>query len=319
MIRNHSHFSLLRGFGTPEKIVDKAKELGYGYCGLTDYKSISGCVDFYEKCIKEEIKPILGCDFDDFTLIAKNKEGWNELIEILSIDSPDFKHSDNLIRLNHVLGNHHESDITVLSVVPDKSSHSNDGVLSSVVCCPPSYYINTEDKEIHQILISIKLNKDIPHIQENIDNCFAICSKYYLEYSPFFLDKDFSMKEVHSDVDTIADMVEEFTILSKPRLPKFKCPNDLSEIEYLKELCRIGWKNKLSGVIGADKVEEYKDRMLRELDVIAKADLAGYFLIVQDLLRKVKEDNILLPTGRGSAAFSLIYALRSLTLRVNLP
>jgi DNA polymerase III alpha subunit len=232
MIRNHSHFSLLRGYGTPEQIVSKAKELGYNYCGLTDYKSISGCIDFYEECVKQEIKPVLGCDFGKFSLLAKNKEGWNELIYILSVDDPDFSYSENLIRLNHVIGSHDTRDITVLGVNTEGDS----------IWCPPSYYINTEDAEIHRILISIKVNKSVPDIKKDLDEN---PSSEYKEFSTFFSPhKDHSIKPVHADVDHIADLVEEFNILSKPRLPKFECPGDQSEIEYLRELCREGWKEK---------------------------------------------------------------------------
>ena len=293
MIRNHSHFSLLRGYGTPEQIVAKAKELGYSYCGLTDYQSISGCIDFYEECIKEEVKPVLGCDFGDFTLIAKNRQGWNELIEILSVDEPNFAFSDNLIRLNHVVGvEAHKNSIELL---PKD--------------CQPAYYIEESDKEIHQILISIKINVSIPDIEASL----ASGSNDHIEYAPYFLSKDFSMKRVNPFVDLIADTVEEFDILSKPRLPKFDCPDDQSEIEYLRELCRVGWKEKLSGIIGPEKVEEYRDRILRELDVIEKADLAGYFLIVQDFMRQAGEDGTLKAIGRGSAAGSMVSYLVGIT------
>jgi len=293
MIRNHSHFSLLRGYGTPEAIVAKAKELGYSYCGLTDYKSISGCIDFYEECVKEEVKPVLGCDFGEFTLIAKNKDGWNELIEILSVDEPDFKESANLIRLNHVVyENASDSDIQLLPI-----------------SCQPAYYIEETDREIHQILISIKINVSIPDIELSL----AAGSSEYMEYAPYFLTKDFSMKKVDPAVDLIAGMVDDFNILSKPRLPTFNCPNNQTEIEYLKELCRLGWTDKLAGVIGTENVQEYKDRILRELDVIEKADLAGYFLIVQDFMRQAGDDGILKAIGRGSAAGSMVSYLTGIT------
>ena len=83
-ICNYTHYSLLRGFSKPEELAKKCSESGYKACGITDYKSISGAVSFYQACIKYNIKPIIGCSFDNFTLIAKNKGGWHDLIELVS-------------------------------------------------------------------------------------------------------------------------------------------------------------------------------------------------------------------------------------------
>jgi DNA polymerase-3 subunit alpha len=53
-------------------------------------------------------------------------------------------------------------------------------------------------------------------------------------------------------------------------------------------------------------VEEYANRLAYELSVIEQKGLAGYFLIVQDLVNWAKSQDILVGPGRGSAAGSLI-------------
>ena len=90
----HSHYSLLDGFGSPESIVLRSKELGYPAAALTDHGVTYGLVEFYKAAKEENIKPVLGCEiyiaprtrFDKevkidtkpyhLTLLAKNNEGF---------------------------------------------------------------------------------------------------------------------------------------------------------------------------------------------------------------------------------------------------
>ena len=115
----------------------------------------------------------------------------------------------------------------------------------------------------------------------------------------------------------IYEECEDYDILSPPMLPKFDCPNGLSEEDYLKVLAREGWKRHL---IDAGKVkkpedkQKYLDRFNSELQVIKDANLFGYFLIVQDIIRHVEHDmGCLAGPGRGSAAGCLISYLIGIT------
>ena len=53
-------------------------------------------------------------------------------------------------------------------------------------------------------------------------------------------------------------MCEDYELIEKPMLPRYNCPQGLSEDEYLKDLCRDGWRNKLMGS-GKIDVQETKD------------------------------------------------------------
>ena len=81
-----------------------------------------------------------------------------------------------------------------------------------------------------------------------------------------------------------------YELIEKPMLPHYNCPQGLSEDEYLKDLCRHGWRNKLMGSGKIDDQEAkdvYTDRIKQEMDVIFKAELSGYFLIVRDIVTYV--------------------------------
>ena len=114
----------------------------------------------------------------------------------------------------------------------------------------------------------------------------------------------------------IAEQCEEYNILGAPMLPEFDCPEDQTEDEYLKQLCRDGWRTLLADTGKVDdenKKQEYLDRIKNEMDVIFEANLSGYFLIVQDIVNYVRSKGWLPGPGRGSAAGCLISYLIGIT------
>ena len=114
----------------------------------------------------------------------------------------------------------------------------------------------------------------------------------------------------------IEHMCEEYEILGSPILPKFPCPNNSTEDEYLRELCRHGWTNLLKAgnkIEQPDKLEAYLNRIKKELEIIQDANLSGYFLIVRDIVNYVKNNGWLPGPGRGSAAGCLVSYLVGIT------
>jgi len=61
---NYTHYSLQKGFSKPADLAKKCAKNYYTACGIADYKSISGAVSFYQACVANDIKPIIGCAFD---------------------------------------------------------------------------------------------------------------------------------------------------------------------------------------------------------------------------------------------------------------
>lgn len=310
-LKNFTHYSLLRGYSKPEELAEKCKANGYPACGICDYKTISGAVAFYKACKKVGIKPIIGCSFDFAILFAKNKDGWYELVEMVSSLDENGKLPE---RYDNI-------DISKNLISVYKSSTDN---------MPISYYTNREDAKLHRVLLCSDMKTTLPKILKSIrpDNRGGINvdAKFPSEHADkliYFMQDNFYVKDKNesSNLDTsklkeIYDQCEDYDILSKPVLPKFSCPNGLSEEEYLKELCRKGWKELL---IDGDKVsdeeskQKYLARFKEEFDVIKGANLFGYFLIVQDIIKYVNDRGWLSGPGRGSAAGCLISYLIGIT------
>ena len=59
----HSHFSLLNALPKIKELVSKAKEYDMPALAITDNGNMYGTIEFYQECLKQEIKPILGVDF----------------------------------------------------------------------------------------------------------------------------------------------------------------------------------------------------------------------------------------------------------------
>jgi len=92
------------------------------------------------------------------------------------------------------------------------------------------------------------------------------------------------------------------------QFPKYPVPEGQSQMQFLRERAYQGMITRY-GSCDATGNERARKQIERELHLIEKLDLPGYFLIVWDIVRFCREHNILVQ-GRGSAANSAVcYAL----------
>lgn len=281
MLRNYTHNSLYRSFIKPKQLAREAKEKGWEFVGMCDRNSLSGIVEFYKACKDNEIKPIIGCEFEIdgelFPLFAINRKGLNKLISLCS------KY-------------HLKYEVTkeqVLELADNEDIFLGDG--------PTSNYIEGGYSELELIVNS---NKEFTGEQK---------TKILSESNPI----DFShYDEFYEQLDPVLSKLEDYDLASRPMLPSFSCPNGMSQDEYLRHLCREGWKEKL---LAAGKVEtkededKYAERVKYELEVLQGAGLSGYFLVVWDIVNYVREIGSLPGPGRGSAAGCLVSYLVGIT------
>ncbi len=101
-LHTHSHYSLLDGLSQIDRLVKQAKKNGMPALAITDHGNLYGAIEFYKKCKKEEIKPIIGVEayianrtrFDKdpgidnkryhLTLLAKNETGYHNLLKLVT-------------------------------------------------------------------------------------------------------------------------------------------------------------------------------------------------------------------------------------------
>ena len=335
--RLHSHYTLLESTIKPDKLAKSAKELGYSTLALTDVSSVAGCVKFMKACHDNDIKPILGCeitikesDGKTITLLCRNVEDWRNLLKIISISN----NSDNFDLAPSI-------SLEGIAAVVKGGFVCIDGyrgsLLDSLMSDPKvndyleynkllfsSYYTNVPDVQVNYL-----------HKEDVIDQRLLLCTKMksafkkkddklktdgfknlsvFFETDEFYLPSHDRLSKMtgYESLVEICGLCEDFDILSMPNIPHFPVPEGKTEDQYLRELCRDGWRKKIKGGPNeANKV--YIDRVNYELAQISDADLAGYFLIVQDYVKEFKSRGYMIGSGRGSGAGSLVGYLLGIT------
>lgn len=313
---NYTHYSLLKGFSKPLQLAQKCQDNGYKACGIADYKSISGAVSFFQACVKTGIKPIIGCSFDGYTLFAKNKEGWLNLIHIVSSLDEEGKTNSRILSTECDKGNL----ISVASREQD-SPISGEDFYTKTPALMDTFYTEKEDASLHRVLLCSKMKTTLPKVNRLLMGDEEFENREFFESNEFHLRDSVEICEILTEdielnVKKIVDKCEEYNILSKPMLPEFSTPTGESEEEYLKELCRHGWAKLLLETGKVDNEEDknkYLDRFVEEFRVIKEANLFGYFLIVRDIISFVNSKGWLSGPGRGSAAGCLISYLVGIT------
>jgi len=126
-----------------------------------------------------------------------------------------------------------------------------------------------------------------------------------------YLKSPAAMRALFADFpDAIANTVElssrlEFTLNDLGyEFPRYPVPDGETMMSFLRERTREGMQSRY-GRTDAELKKRARRQIERELSLIEKLKLAGYFLIVWDLVRFCREQKILVQ-GRGSAANSAV-------------
>jgi error-prone DNA polymerase len=120
-----------------------------------------------------------------------------------------------------------------------------------------------------------------------------------------------AMRALFADFpNAIANTVElssrlEFTLNDLGyEFPRYPVPDGETMMSFLRERTREGWQSRY-GRAAPELKKRARRQIERELSLIEHLKLAGYFLIVWDLVRFCREQKILVQ-GRGSAANSAV-------------
>jgi len=187
-----------------------------------------------------------------------------------------------------------------------------------VICTPDAHYCNREDAIDQRILLCNNLKTTFPEISRKISNDEEVPMGCFFTSDNYHIPSQEEMTALHTETEIkntnyVANLVEDYDILSKPNLPPFECPKGFNPDEYLRQLCRDGWRDKIADNIRKEDQQIYVDRIKYELEVLQGAGLSSYFLIVQDIVDYVRKNGWLPGPGRGSAAGCLVSYLIGIT------
>ncbi len=295
--------SFLKSMIKIDDLIDVALKNNIKALTITDY-NMYGAFEFYNKCILNGIKPIVGLELSipyNVIFYAMNYDGYKNLMKLVTIKDS--------IKID---------DLNLYS--------------SGLVCLVPfeSGKIYRELKNIYEYIfigykneeerLKIK-NKNIIYMGEilcineddinNLKYLKAICDGIKInEIEDDFKGKSlFPLKGFDKNNEYLVSICNLKIKKEDDLLPVYD--SNLDAYQELKRQCILGMKR----IFGDQVSKRYAIRLKKELDVINKMGFCDYFLIVADYIKYAREHDILVGPGRGSAAGCLVaYCLNITTI-----
>lgn len=349
----HGGYEILNGSRLYKDWIKKAKFYGYTTLGICERNTLGGALPFQIDCKKEGIKPIIGEEITvkrgnirfELKVYVVDDQGWYNLLTIhkaIKIDNEQYVEEEVLLKngkglilvmnpdcllspeiverykpcfhsvyyqIDTVEWNDSQRDLAYLKTLCSYFDYYVEDVPPILI--NDSYYLDKSDSHI-KVTLNTMAGKNFQYSSN--DQYFKNLDDNYLAFSKLFDDKDFFNELIFECIDNLNKIKEDciFEINTKElHIPEFKVEN---KEKFFRSLIVKGIEEKLIPVFGRDNIpKEYWDRIDMEFEVIKKHNLMDYFLILWDIIRWCKEQNILVGLGRGSASGSLIVYCIDLT------
>ncbi len=166
-----------------------------------------------------------------------------------------------------------------------------------------SHYTEIGDAVAHDALLCVQTNAKIHET-----NRFKFHGdQHYLKTAAEMRDLFAEIPEACDNTLWVAERANVEIDFGQPVLPSFPVPEGMNEEGYLRQLTYEG----AARLYGEPLAPHVRERIEYELGVIESMGFSAYFLVVWDLVRYARSQNIRVGPGRGSAAGSCVaYCLR---------
>lgn len=210
-----------------------------------------------------------------------------------------------------------------------------------IVATNPVYFLKKEDYILHKVLVAIKFNTTLAHIDyllnQNLNelinqnksqrissekgrNKFSALKdmgqkilqtiateENYFKSSEEMIKLWKALPEAIENTVKIAEQCNVDLEFGKYKHPKFPLPKGETSFSYLWKIAFRGLEEKYKPI-----TQQAITRLQEELSVIEQLGFADYFLIVWDIAQQAKRMNMMM-LGRGSAANSIVAYCLGLT------
>ncbi len=294
-----THNSLLSSMIRIDDLISFAKKNNIKALTITD-NNLFGAMDFYELCIENDIKPIIGLEISlesKIVLYARNYRGYKNLVKLSTIVTERQITIDDL--------NKYSSDL--ICILPFESLKYYDELKKMYQYIFYGYKNDDEREKLkaenrvffHETLTLVK--EDEPYLRhlKAIKDGKALNEITTQKINTYIIFKE---EENNKKIIDLCNLEMEY---EKDLLPIYT----EDSFGKLKELCINGLKR----IFGNSVNKVYQERLKYELDIINKMGFCNYFLVVYDYVKFAKENGILVGPGRGSAAGSLVSYLLDIT------
>ena len=343
-LHSASGFSFLEGASDPEDLLGEAANLGYAALALCDRDSVSGAPRFFQAARAAGVRALVGCEISlaqpgikkgtpngvldrRLTVLVKSRVGYRNLCRLLTrmnLRSPKGEgracwedveeHSSGLVALLHDL----------------RDEDAIRGIFGSRnVYVELQRHLLREQERANRVRIDFARARGLPLLATNgvrydtasrkplYDALACLRFKRKLDDAGRLLDANAErhlkppaeMERLFADLpEAVAHTAElsqrlDFTLEDLGyEFPEYPLPAGQTACSYLREMTLRGAAERYRGLPHRDRAFRQIDR---ELSLIAKLRLEGYFLIVWDLVEFARRNRILCQ-GRGSAANSAV-------------
>ena len=366
----HTEYSLLDGAVRMKELMRKAAEFEMPAVAITDHGNLFGAIEFYQEATKAGIKPIIGCEaymapgsMKDrpntmrdaayhFTLLAKDENGYRNLVKLISaahLDGFHYRpridkellatHSQGLIGMSACL----KGEINMAIQANDLAKARKSTAEFRDIFGAEDFFLEMHD---HGIEAQHKCNAVLPQLAEEFGVGLVAANDVH------FLER--GHHEAHDVMICIGTgklVADERRMRYVPEL-YFKSADEMRGLfpdfpEAISNTVAIAERCNLELEFGRAKYPEYpapegktREVYLRELcykglherygeragtdselikrldyevDILEKTGFVSYLLIVWDFIHFAKERKIPVGPGRGSAAGSMVAYVLGIT------
>jgi len=168
-----------------------------------------------------------------------------------------------------------------------------------------AHYARPDDWYAHELMTAIQMGKNMEDPERFSYGPNQLClfseaeTRERLSYLP-----ESVVSEAIKNTSEIARR-SDARIPEGRSMPVFFATPEMDERQLTKMVWE-GFDRKITPVVLADKIEEYKKRLDYELTIICNQGFPGYFLTVKDIISWSKEEGYLIGPSRGSVGGSLL-------------
>jgi error-prone DNA polymerase len=327
-----SGFSFLEGASVPEELAGACAEFGMPAMAIVDRNGVYGAPRFHMAAKKAGVRAHIGSEIDcangvAYPLLAETREGYQNLCRLITRMKLRAKKGEGAATLEELA----EFARGLLCV----TSHPDERVLDIFgrgnVYAEIQRHYSREEEARNQATVERARRLGIPLVATNgaayatpgrrelLDVFTCVRNKVTLAAAGRLLERN-SERHVKTPAEMgrlFADLPEaiggaleissrlEFTLADLGyEFPRYPVPEGETQVAFLRKRVDEGARRRYQPYH-----ERARRQIERELALIEKLGLPGYFLIVWDIVRFCKENGIL-AQGRGSAANSAVcYAL----------
>jgi len=333
-LRARSAFSFLRGASQPEDLALRAADLGYEAMALGDHGGLYGMPRFHAAAREAGLRPIVAADVDvegigSLRLLVEDEKGYKNLCRLFTRGHARGPKGTHLVTLDEVAA-HASGLFALLGACQDVKAA--DAAVRRLgrerVAAEVSRHLDPAQERWNRAMIHLAEHHGIPlvatgdvrHAEERerriLDVLTCIREGVTLDGARTLLLRNAErhlqpperMRRRFSDLPHAVEATRRiaercaFSFEALPyEFPDYPTPPGESQQSLLEKLTWEGARRRYGKRFGP----KVRAQLEHELALIGKLNLAGYFLIVWDLVRFCNENRIL-TQGRGSAANSAV-------------